>query len=174
MVLPATRDPRRADCPSIRPCGRSLRQIANPLTLGEMGVDATHFVLGQHWKTHFTEKPPRRAARWMSRCSAKWIDDPRPMGLPDGRRRKAVILLFAAQTNRTFYLHGLARRCEPFDAHRPPRAAQTTVPPQDVWDIAVQRAATSWRGRISALQCIERGQAEHDRQNAGNGSTSCL
>ncbi|MGZ3472342.1 MAG: hypothetical protein ACXVA6_20435, partial [Isosphaeraceae bacterium] len=33
-----------------------LRQIANPLMLGEMGVDATHFVLGQHWKNHFIRK----------------------------------------------------------------------------------------------------------------------
>ena len=33
-----------------------VRQIANPLLLGEMGADATHFVLGQHWKNHFTRK----------------------------------------------------------------------------------------------------------------------
>src|SRR5437016_14155875 len=29
-----------------------IRQIANPLLLGELGPDATHFVLGQHWKNH--------------------------------------------------------------------------------------------------------------------------
>jgi hypothetical protein len=39
-----------------KPSRPLLRHIANPLQLGEMGHDATHFVLGQHWKTHFTKK----------------------------------------------------------------------------------------------------------------------
>ena len=39
-----------------RPLRSLLRQIANPLLLGEMGPDATHFVLGQHWKNHFTRR----------------------------------------------------------------------------------------------------------------------
>jgi hypothetical protein len=39
-----------------KPLRPLLRYIANPLQLGEMGGDATHFVLGQHWKNHFTRK----------------------------------------------------------------------------------------------------------------------
>lgn len=39
-----------------RPLRPLIRQIANPLQLGELGPDATHFVLGQHWKNHFTRK----------------------------------------------------------------------------------------------------------------------
>ena len=35
----------------------------------------------------------------------QWIDDPRPMGLPK-EAENLVILLFAAQTDHTFYRHG--------------------------------------------------------------------
>ena len=40
-----------------------VRSIANPLKLGEMGLDATHFVLGQHWKNHFTKKVAETGGR---------------------------------------------------------------------------------------------------------------
>ena len=82
-----------------------LRQIANPLMLGEMGVDATHFVLGQHWKNHFIRKAAETGGAMTVGQLRKWIDDPKPMGLPK-EAQNLVILLFAAQTNRTFYLHG--------------------------------------------------------------------
>ena len=39
-----------------RPNRALMRQIANPLKLGEMGADATHFVLGRHWQQLFTRK----------------------------------------------------------------------------------------------------------------------
>ena len=74
--------------------------------LGDMGIDATYFVLGQHWKTHFARKAAetggpmdvghlqqvdrRSAGRWACRKEAENL----------------VILLFAAQTNHTFYRHG--------------------------------------------------------------------
>ena len=73
--------------------------------LGEMGVDATHFVLGQHWKNHFIRKAAETGGAMTVGQLRKWIDDPKPMGLPK-EAQNLVILLFAAQTNRTFYLHG--------------------------------------------------------------------
>ena len=56
LVLPATETPdgrvliekhAAAAC-----CGRSPTRCC----LGDMGIDATYFVLGQHWKTHFARK----------------------------------------------------------------------------------------------------------------------
>ena len=48
-----TEDGRVAIDKPLRPL---LRHIANPLHLGEMGADATHFVLGQHWKNHLAQE----------------------------------------------------------------------------------------------------------------------
>ena len=46
-------DDRAAVDKALRPL---IRGIANPLKLGEMVLDATHFVISQHWKNHFTRK----------------------------------------------------------------------------------------------------------------------
>jgi len=61
-----------------RPLRPLLRHIANPLRLGEMGYDATHFVLGQHWKNHFTRKAAEPAARSTSvSCGHGWMNQSR-------------------------------------------------------------------------------------------------
>src|SRR3989442_5340260 len=82
-----------------------LRHIANPLKLGEMGPDATHFVLGHQWRQHFTRKAAEIGGTINVKLLRKWIDEPKPMGLPKDVQN-LVILTFAAQTNRTFYRHG--------------------------------------------------------------------
>ena len=75
-----------------------------------MGLDATHFVLGQHWKNHFTKKVAETGGAIEVRQLRKWIDEPKPMGLPK-EAENLVILIFAEQTNRSFFLHG-----SPFEA----------------------------------------------------------
>ncbi len=81
---------------------RSLvRHIANPLMLGEMGHDATHFVLGHHWRNHFNKKAAEASSTISVGQLRKWIDQPRPMGLPK-EAQNLVILTYAEQTNRTF------------------------------------------------------------------------
>jgi hypothetical protein len=138
LVLPATETPdgRLAVEKTQR---QLLRQIANPLLLGEMGPDATHFVLGQHWKTHFARKAAETGSTITVGQLRRWIDDPRPMGLPK-EAGNAVILLFAAQTNRTFYRHG-----GPYDPTLqsvPDDCELRTVnlPEPETWDAAVKRA----------------------------------
>src|SRR5262249_10971528 len=59
-----------------------VRQIANPLLLGELGADATHFVLGQHWKNHFNRKAAQTGSALTVGQLRQWIDDPKAMGLP--------------------------------------------------------------------------------------------
>ena len=80
-----------------------VRSIANPLKLGEMGLDATHFVLGQHWKNHFTKKVAETGAAIEVRQLRKWIDEPKPMGLPEGGREPGHPDLRAA--DEPFLLH---------------------------------------------------------------------
>lgn len=150
LVLPATQVPdgRLAIDKTQRPL---LRQIANPLLVGEMGVDATHFVLGQHWKSHFARKAADTGAPMAVGQLRKWIDDPKPMGLPK-EAQNLIILIFAAQTNRTLYRHG-----GPYDNATlqsiPDDCELRTVdlPPQDTWETAVKRAASIFGFTASRL-----------------------
>ena len=82
-----------------------LRKVANPLLLGDMGTDATYFVLGQHWKTHFA----RKATETGSPMDVKHLRQLDQRSAADGAAPEAenlVILLFAAQTDHTVYRHG--------------------------------------------------------------------
>jgi hypothetical protein len=92
-----------------KPLRPLIRQIANPLLLGEMGPDATHFVLGQHWKNHFTRKAAQSGTALMVGQLRQWLDEPSSMGLPR-EVANLVILLFAEQTNHTFFQHGGRKR----------------------------------------------------------------
>ena len=131
-----TEDGRVAIDKPLRPL---LRHIANPLRLGEMGHDATHFVLGQHWKTHFIKKAAETGSAITVSQLRQWIDEPKPMGLPR-EAENLVILLFAEQTNRTFFLHGA-----PFDATLTNLQDQLELREQKLpdpthWDVAIQYA----------------------------------
>ena len=140
LVLPATQSPdgRLAVEKTQRPL---VRQIANPLLIGEMGADATHFVLGQHWKTHFARKAGETGSAITVGQLRAWIDDPKPMGLPK-EAENLVILLFAAQTNRTFLRHG--GPYEPTLQTIPDDCELRSVPlpAAGVWESGVQRAGS--------------------------------
>ncbi|MEM9351602.1 MAG: phage resistance protein, partial [Planctomycetota bacterium] len=96
-----TSDGRLAVDTGLRPL---LRDIAQPLKLGEMGADATHFVLAYHWKSHFERKEAEHGAELSVRNLREWIDSPRAMGLPK-EAQNAIILTFAAHTGRSVFLH---------------------------------------------------------------------
>ena len=118
-------------------------------------------------------------------ASAKWIDDPRPMGLPQ-EAENLVILIFAAQTNRTFYRHG--GPYEPTLQTLPDDCELRTVnlPPADVWDAAVKRAGSifgvaghgcSSAGNVGQLSAEVKKKAERVRRPArptARSSTSAM
>lgn len=120
-----------------------MKQIAEPLNLGEQGE--THFVLSQRWKDHFTRKATESGATITVQALRKWIDEPRPMGLLK-ECGNLVIMVFAAQTNHSFFLHGA-----PFDAtlaNLPDdvELREQKLPDQTAWGVAVERA-----GRIFGI-----------------------
>jgi hypothetical protein len=124
-----------------RPLRPLMRHIANPLMLGEMRHDATHFVLGHHWRNHFTKKAAETGSAMTAGQLRKWIDVPKPMGLPK-EVQNLVILTVAEQTNRTFHRHGA-----PWDAtltNLPDdcELREQKLPDQSRWDLAVQRAGS--------------------------------
>jgi hypothetical protein len=134
-----------------KPLRQLVRHIANPLLLGEMGPDATHFVLGQHWKNHFTRKIAQTGSALSVGQLRQWIDDPRRMGLPK-EAANLVILAFAEQTNRSFYEHGgpqegsLVRLPDHFELR------EQKLPPESAWSLAVQRAGSILGVSVSPLR----------------------
>jgi hypothetical protein len=80
-----------------------LRQIANPLKLGEMHEEA--FILGDHWRQHFLRKAAEVGGPITVAKLRAWTDEPVPAGLTKDVQN-LVILVFAEQTSRSFFLHG--------------------------------------------------------------------
>lgn len=130
-----------------------MRQIANPLRLGEMGQDATHFVLGQHWKNHFTRKATETGGTISVSQLRKWIDQPKPMGLPK-EVQNLVILTFAEQTNRTFYRHGLSIEPTLKDIPNDCELREQKLPDESQWQLAIQRADSIFQVSISPLRKV--------------------
>ncbi len=149
QIMPATQsaDGRVAVDRTLRPL---IRQIANPLLLGEMGLDATHFVLGQHWRQHFARKAAETGSAMSVSQLRKWFDDPKPMGLPK-EAQNLVLLVFAAQTNRTFFLHN--GPCEVTLSNVPDQCElhEQRLPDVSHWEAAVQRASSIFGATISRL-----------------------
>lgn len=142
-----TEDGRVAIDKPLRPL---LRHIANPLRLGEMGDDATHFVLGQHWRNHFTRKAAETGSPMEVGQLRTWIDEPQPMGLPR-EAENMVLLLFAEQTNRSFFLHSAP--CDATLTHLPDRLElrEQKLPHPAQWDMAVGRAGSIFGVTTSPL-----------------------
>jgi hypothetical protein len=130
---------------------RSLvRHIANPLQLGEMGHDATHFVLGHHWRNHFNKKAAEASSTISVGQLRKWIDQPRPMGLPK-EAQNLVILTYAEQTNRTFVLHNAPVEVSLTSLADNYVLQEQKLPDEAHWSIAVQRAWSMFGETASPL-----------------------
>ncbi len=134
-----------------KPLRPILRELAQPLKLGTM--HETHFVLSRHWRNHFDRKISGRAddAGLTVGQLKSWIDQPEPMGLPM-LAADLVLLVFAEQTNRSFYLHGgpvpatferLAGELE---------LREQELPAPDLWQTAVERAGTVFGLAASPLR----------------------
>ena len=127
-----------------------LRQIANPLLIGEMPHDGTHFVIGHHWKDHFTRCRAQDSGDLTVEKLRKWIDDPRKMGLTKAAQN-LIILVYAAQSGMSFTLHGGV--CEGSIATLDDSWAlkQEAPPDKDEWEKAVPRAGSLFGVAVSPL-----------------------
>lgn len=127
-----------------------LRQIANPLLLGDMPHDGTHFVIGHHWKDHFNRCRAQDSGDLTVEKLRKWIDEPRKMGLTKAAQN-LIILTYAAQGGMSFTLHGGA--CEGTIATLDDTwvLKQETPPDKDEWEKAVPRAGSLFGVAVSPL-----------------------
>lgn len=124
-----------------RPIRAMLRHIANPLRLGDMGPDATHFVIGHHWKNHFTKKATETGAHITVAKLREWLDDPKAMGLPE-EVENLIILVFAEQTNRSFMLHGAAYEGGLKSLPNQCELREQSLPDEDDWATAIKLAGS--------------------------------
>ena len=118
-----------------------IRAIANPLKLGEMGLDKTHFVIGQHWKNHFTRKIAEKGGAPDVRNLRRWMNEPKHMGLPK-EAENLVILTYALQANLSFFLHGAAFEASLGNLPDLCILRAVDLPPPDLWKRAIDRAAS--------------------------------
>ena len=123
-----------------------MSQIAVPLKLGEMGE--THFALGRHWYSHFGKQVQGQIT--VARLRAA-LDDPTPMGLPS-HAQNLVILVYADQANRSFYLHGGPYQPKLEDLPDELELREQALPSQTDWDLAIQRAGKVFGITVSPLR----------------------
>ena len=149
VVSEATQSPdgRVAVEKTIRPL---IRHIANPLMLGEMGHDATHFVIGQYWRNHFNKKATENATSMSVGQLRKWINQPRAMGLSK-EVQNLVILVFAEQTNRTFSFHNVPVEGSLGSLPDDLVLLEQKLPSQLEWDTALARAGQIFGEALSPL-----------------------
>jgi hypothetical protein len=117
-----------------------MKQIAEPLLLGEM--HETHFVLSSHWKSHFQKCHARDGHSALQvKHLAAWTDEPKKMGLTR-EVLNLVILTFAEQTNRSFFLHGGPAEPKLEDLRPELELREQALPSKEAWEKASKRAAT--------------------------------
>ncbi|HAS84238.1 MAG TPA: phage resistance protein [Verrucomicrobia bacterium] len=116
---------------------KDVRQVANPLRLGSM--EETHFVISHFWKDHFTKKQAETGGALTVENLRCWMDDPEATGLPV-ILRNLVIMVFAAQTNHTFFLHGSAIEPSFEDLVAETELRTVDLPSEQVWNKALDRA----------------------------------
>ena len=127
-----------------------VRQIANPLMLGEMDHDATHFVIGQHWKNHFSRKSAENPGAISVGQLRTWIDLPQPMGLPK-EAENLVIMIYAEQTNRTFLRHNVAVEGSLTTLPDELVLREQKLPSESDWAIVVERSGHIFGESLSSL-----------------------
>ncbi len=66
----------------------------------------------------------------------EWTNQPKPMGLPEAVAN-LVIIVFAEQTNRVFYLHGVAHEATITSLRNDMELREQVLPEQDAWEKAV-------------------------------------
>ena len=122
-----------------KPVRPLIRAIASPLELGE--VHENVFILSTHWKNHFDPKVAEAGGTATVGELRKWMDQPRAKGLPKAVQN-LVILIYAEQSNRTFYIHGAPGEAT-LNSMADLLELRTWVgPPESEWKLAVERAGS--------------------------------
>ena len=113
-----------------------IRRIAGPLKLGEM--HETHFILGQHWRGHFLRRLADQSGPLTVRSMRGWIGE-QMTGLQPAFEN-LIVLTFAAQDHRVFFLRGGPARPSLDSIPDELELRQQAMPSAEIWKQAVHRA----------------------------------
>ena len=120
-----------------QPMRAAMNQVAVPLKLGVMGQ--THFQVGPHWRTHFDKEHAQAGGAITVGKLHDWLNKLK-MGLPV-EAQNLIVLAFAAQTNRSFYLHGTAVTPGVEKLENELELREEKLPSETAWKPALERAA---------------------------------
>jgi len=127
-----------------------VRRIVQPLNLGTCGE--AHLVLTEHWRTHFERKLAEHKVNNPTVGQLRiWCEEPRAMGLQDDIS-DLVIMIWAAQSGRSFYLHGATIHPDIGGLNRECELRAQSLPPEEQWTKAVQRTAEIFGEAIAAAR----------------------
>jgi hypothetical protein len=150
---------------------RELRQIANPLKIGEMTTESA-FVLHNYWKDHFYRKDAEHGPPMTAKRLREWIDEPERMGLPK-EVQNLLILIFGAQAQFSFYFHGQVYQAEVGNLPDELELRTLRLPSETDWKEAVGRAGQIFglaprqllnAPNVAAFAAELRSAAEKDKQ----------
>ncbi len=100
----------------------------------------THLVLDGSWRQHFSRLQAAEGGAITVASMRRWIDLPEPMGLPT-EAQDLIILTYAGQTNRTFFLRGIPFAPALGSLDDEAELREQALPSQAHWEPAVDRAA---------------------------------
>ena len=129
---------------------RLLQQVANPLLIGEMPHDRTHFVIGRHWMEHFTRYRAADGGDITVEKLRHWINDPKKTGLTR-EAENLIILLYAAQSGMSFTIQGGPTEGTIARLDNACVLVQEAPPDATEWRQAVPRAGSVFGIAISPL-----------------------
>jgi len=129
---------------------KQLRQIGDPLLIGDMPHDGTHFIIGHHWKAHFTRFRDQDTDDLTVEKLRTWIDVPHRMGLTR-EAQNLVILVYAAQCGMSFALHGGACDATITKLDDTWVLKQEAIPENDTWEKGAPRAGSLFGVTASPL-----------------------
>ncbi|MEW6474684.1 MAG: phage resistance protein [Actinomycetota bacterium] len=132
-----------------QPHRKTLRRVANPLRLGTM--HEAHYTPERFWIDHFAQREAdERPAAVTVGDLRRWIDYPRPWGLPR-EIQDLVICAYVAQTDRVLLRYGapqapeIGRLDDAWELHT------QQLPTESEWSEAIDRAAKIFGIAVSRL-----------------------
>jgi len=131
VCLAANHDPNRRTHVEDKKLRPVLAMVAEPLGLGRMRENL--FVLDVEWKERFSKQLAASGRSSMDVLDLRrWTDEPRPRGLPRDVE-DLLILVYAAQAQRSFYLHAGPCTASIGDLRDEVELRSFEGPPEDEW-----------------------------------------
>lgn len=127
-----------------------LEQVANPLLIGDMPHDGTHFVIGRHWVDHFTRCRAADGGALTVEKLRDWINQPKKMGLTR-EAENLITLVYAAQSGMSFTIQGGPIEGSLTRLDNACVLVQEAPPDEADWAKAVPRAGSLFGVAVSQL-----------------------